>query len=455
MQRPNQAEDVESFLAAPARRVDAATFVGFFLALQLVIPARLVISQLPVSLSPAAVFALGVGLWWGCAQFITTTGVAKGRNLVRTALFAYLCAMLATYGYAMAGYLPRDEINLADRSMVLTLALVGITLACVDGLRGRDRIDLVLKTLVVAGTVVAVVGALQFLFDLDLTRYVDLPGLRSTSDDAFVIERAALRRVAATTAHPIEFGVVCATLLPLAVHLATVARLRAQPVLRWRICAVLIAAGLMFSVSRSAIVGVAGAGIVLIAGWPGRRRVQALVVGGVFLVGMKVLVPGLLGTFVGLFTSVGNDDSIRYRTHDYAVAAEEIRRHLWLGRGLGTWYAPKHQVFDNQYLLSMVETGVIGTLALAGVFVVGIWAALAARRRSRGFADRDLGLTLAAMLVVPLLGCATFDLASFPTALAISFVVAGTSGALLRLTPRPVPGRSLGAEPVGAQPVSR
>ena len=46
--------------------------------------------------------------------------------------------------------------------------------------------------------------------------------------------------------------------------------------------------------------------------------------------------------------------------------------------------------------------------------------------------DRDLGLTLAAMLVVPIIACATFDFASFKTASALGFLVAGAGGSLLR-----------------------
>jgi O-antigen ligase len=259
-----------------------------------------------------------------------------------------------------------------------------------------------------------------------------LPGLRSTSQDGFVFERSTLRRVSGTTSHPIEFGVVCAMLLPLAVHLATKARERTQPYLRWWLFVGLIATGLMFSISRSAILGAAGAGAVLFVGWTGRRRIRALVAAVGFLSLIKVIAPGLLGAFYGLFANIGSDSSIKYRTHDYAIASTEIAKHLWLGRGLGTWYAPKHQVFDNQYLLSLVETGVIGLVAFIGIFLAGGYAALRARFMSLDRGERDLGLTLAAMLMVPIIACATFDFGGFATANALGFLIAGAAGALLR-----------------------
>jgi O-antigen ligase len=359
-------------------------------------------------------------------------------------LFFYACSVLAIYGHATYGYLPPDELNLADRALVLTVASVGIALAVNDGIRDRCRLRLLLKTVTVMGTVVAVIGILQFLFDLDLTQYMKLPGLRYTAEDSFVIERSDMRRVGGTTGHPIEFGVMCAMLLPLAIHLATWAREQAQPALRWWLSVGLIATGLMFSISRSAILGAAAAGIVLFLGWSGRRRMHAALAALGFLALMKVAVPGLLGTFYNLFANIGNDDSIRYRTHDYATASAEISKHLWLGRGLGTWYAPKHQVFDNQYLLSLVEIGILGLAAFIGIFLAAIYAALRVRFTSFNPGDRDLAMTLAAMLVVPLVGCATFDLASFSTAIALAFLAAGAAGCLLRIA-KERPGGEVGS----------
>jgi O-antigen ligase len=417
----------------PRRWADGATLVSLFLVLQLIVPARLVISRLPLSLSPASVLALFVALCWLCTQFTNTLGVAKGRNSVRTMVFLYFCSVLATYGVATYGYLPPDELNFADHALVLAVAKVGLVLAVCDGVRDRDRLYFVIKILAAMGAIVAAIGILQFLFGLDLTQYMTLPGLRATADEGFIFERSALRRVAATTAHPIEFGVICAMLLPLAIHLANRASGQTQPSRRWWLCAGLIAAGLMFSISRSAIFGAVGAGLVLFLGWSARRRTQALITVLAFLTLIKVLAPGLLGAFYGLFANIGKDDSIRYRTHDYATASAEIAKHLWLGRGLGTWYAPKHQVFDNQYLLSLVEIGILGLAAFIAIFLAGIYAALRVRFTSSDPGDRDLALTMVAMLVVPLIGCATFDLAAFSTANALAFVVAGTAGCLLRI----------------------
>ncbi|GAA1726363.1 O-antigen ligase family protein [Nonomuraea bangladeshensis] len=411
---------------------DGATLGVVFVVILMIVPARLVFRGLSFAITPAEAVGLFALVWWFCAQLTTTLGAAKGRTLVRSAVFVYASSLIATYAYAAAGNLPRDELDLADHMLVSAFAMIGIVLLVVDGVRGRARLDLVLKSVAVMGAVLGVIGAAQFLLRFDPTPYMVLPGLRFTQEELFVVERNGLSRVAATTGHPIEFAVVCAMILPIALHFAFQALERRQPHLRWWLCAGLIAAGMVFSVSRSAFVGVAGAAAVLLVGWPRRRRLLALGAMVVFLGAVKVVVPGVLGAILDLFTGLSTDSSLRWRTMDYAAAATEISRHPWLGRGLGTWYAPKYLVFDNQYILTTVETGIIGVLAFAGLFLAGIWSALRARRLLTDPADRDLGLTLAACLVVPLIGAATFDLRSYAVITGLSFLLVGSAGALAR-----------------------
>jgi hypothetical protein len=341
---------------------------------------------------------------------------------------------VATYGVASAGYLPADELKLADHSLVLVIANVGLALAVCDGVRSAERLDFLLKVVVVGGALIAVIGVLQFMAGLDLTKYLVLPGLRYTSEGGVVDARNSLIRVASTTGHPIEFGVVCSMLLPLGAHFGFQARERGEAALRWWICTLLIGMGLMFSVSRSAMLGLASIVIVLLCGWPARRKLQALIGGVVFLGLTKVFIPGLLGTLYGLFANFGSDNSVQYRTHRYGIAEAEISKHLWLGRGIGTWYVPKYVAFDNQWILSTLETGVIGIAALAAMFLLAIYSALRARHLSTDPSARDLGLTLTACLVVPVLAAATFDLLSFGTVTGLSFLLIGAAGSLLRTT---------------------
>jgi O-antigen ligase len=440
----------------PVRRyADGATLAGLFVLFLLIIPARLVLRGLPLSLTPANILSLLACMCWICATLTTTLGVAKGRTPARTALFVYLLALLASYGVSTYGYLPGDELKLADHALVLAIANVGLALAVCDGVRTAERLDRLLKIVIVGGAVIAMIGVLQFMINLDLTQYLQLPGLRFTTEGGVVDARNSLRRVASTTGHPIEFGVVSAMLLPLGAHLGFQARERGERSLGWWICTILIGMGLMFSVSRSAMVGVGAVAVVLLCGWPNRRKLQALIVSVVFLGATKLVAPGLLGTLYGLFANFGADNSVQYRTHRYDIALTELAKHRWFGHGIGTWYVPKYVAFDNQWIMSTVESGFVGVAAFAGLFVLGIYSALRARYLSTDPGARDLGLTLAACLAVPMLGAATFDLLSFGTVTGLTFLLIGAAGAHLRIAGQTAAVRKASALPTRPKPFRR
>jgi O-antigen ligase len=415
-----------------ATLADGATILCVFVAVLMLIPARAVVRGLPLSLTPANIAALFALICWLCAQLTLTLGMAKGRTPVRTSLFVYMLANLMSYGYANYAALPADEVKLSDHAIVLVAANVAVALMMNDGVRGLLRLDRVLKCVVVCGTGVALIGCCQFVLKIDLTKYLALPGLRFTSDDGFVETRNSLARVAGTTGHPIEFGVLCAMLVPLAAHFAFQAKERREPALRWWLCCLIIAAGLMFSISRSAVLGIGAIAVVLFLGWPAKRRLYALITGAVFLGLIKLAVPSLLGALWDLFANFGRDTSISHRTYAQAVAAKQISLHPLFGHGPGTWYFPKHEVFDNEYILSTVTTGFVGVAAFGAIFLCAFYSALRARYLSKDPGTRDLALTLCACMVAPLLGAATFDLLGFATVTGITFLMAGACGSLLR-----------------------
>jgi O-antigen ligase len=420
------------------RPADATTILAIFVALQFVLPSRLVLNYLPLSLSPASAVALFLGALWLCTQMTTTLGAAKGRSPVRTMLFAYICVLVASYASSAMSYLDLDERELADTTLVRVFALILVGVAACDGIRSLARLYFLLRVVVVCTTVVAVFGILQYLAGFDVTPFLRLPGLHFWEQTNSVGARNGLTRAAGTTSNPLEFGVLCAMILPLAIHATLHAKREARRVAPWAACVGLLATGLMFSVSRSAIIGVAAATFVLFLGWPARRRIWMVGTGVGFVVAIGIVAPGLLNTFRSLFQDAGQDSSVQWRLHDYDTGRQLIAQHFWLGRGTGTWYAPKHEIFDNQYLLTLVESGVLGLVTFVGIFVAGLYAAVRVRFLwSRGPAtsthDRDLALAIAASLFVIFPSFATFDFLAFPTVSATAFLLAGIAGALLRV----------------------
>ncbi|WP_245931601.1 O-antigen ligase family protein [Actinokineospora auranticolor] len=420
------------FIAGGKSKADGATIACVYALAMTVIPAALVIKGLPMALAPGVAIGLVMGVLWFCAQMVTTLGVAKGRNAARTALFLFTTSQLATYGYATYGYLPADELAAADRTLITVMAVVAVGIAVIDGVRGLDRIDKLLKTMVVGATFMAFVGILQFQFALDLTEYLVLPGLRPNGTMSYVLERSNFRRPAGTSGHPIEFGVVCAMTVPIALHYALRGVDFGGQKKRWWLCLAILAVASMQSLSRSAILGLAIAAIFIVPAMAPKRRVRALwgILG--FVVAMRVMVPGLVGTLLSLFTSISVDPSAESRRRAVERAGKEIPEHLLLGRGLGTYLPEKYGWLDNQYLGTLVQNGAIGLALLIFIYLAGMYCAFRARLASKDPRIRDLGVTLAACIAVPGISSATFDLIGFAVATGYTFLLIGAAGALWR-----------------------
>jgi O-antigen ligase len=436
----------------PARRVlfDASPLVATALFLGFVLPPRLVVSGIGAAGRPVILLGFGLLVWWVATRAVPGL-TTYGRQPVRWVFAAFLAAYLASY---IAGYsrgLDSVESSSADRTLLYFLALTGLALATADGISSRARLDRLLQRTLLGGVVMALVGEIQFIAHVDLTRYIRIPGLSLNSALIGVGERGgpAFARVAGTAGHYIEYGVLLSMLLPLAIHYALFADTANRRLARW-VGVLVLASGIPFSISRSAILALAAGLLTLLPCWTLRRQYNALLALVVFTIGMRALKPGLLGTIRSLFTNVENDPSIANRTSDYEAVSGFISERPWLGRGQGTFTPAKGLLLDNQFLGTLVSGGVLGVLTLVALFFVGFSVARRVRRNGRDEETRHLGQALAAVLVVAMVSSFTFDSFAFSTFAATLFVVVGATGALWRLdrTDRHRTGGIVPAEPV-------
>jgi hypothetical protein len=414
------------------QRADGTTLLCVYSGVLFILPSHLVVAAIPLALAPSMLIGMGLGVLWFCAQMVNTLNMAKGRSLVRTSLFLFALGQLATYGYATFGYLPSDELNATDRSVITILAVVVVGIMACDSLRGLNRIDKLLRMLVYGCTFCAVIGLIQFFIGIDPTHYMVLPGLREVGDVETLLERSIFRRPSGTAGHPIEFGVVCAIAAPLAAHYAFRARDSGRRMWPWWLCLVAVAIGAMVSLSRSAILGLVAAALVLLPTWPAKRQLQSIIATILFTGVMRLFVPGLIGTLFSLFNNLSGDPSIQHRTEDYARADIQIAIHPWLGRGFGTYLPDKYGPLDNQYLGTLVETGILGLAALVFVLIAGAYAAVQVRRATQDPVLRDLAQALLASLSVIMVADATYDAFGFIMATGICFMLVGICGALWR-----------------------
>jgi O-antigen ligase len=144
--------------------------------------------------------------------------------------------------------------------------------------------------------------------------------------------------------------------------------------------------------------------------------------------------PSLVSSFAALFSHLGSDQSSLSRTDAYTEAVPYISAHPWLGQGFQTFLPQTYFFVDNQYLTSLLETGVLGLLALVACFVTGWFTAQKVRARATDARTRDLGQCLAASIAVAAVCFASFDALSFSIAAGVFFLLFGCVGAAWRLS---------------------
>lgn len=413
--------------------MDVVTMASAFVILQFAIPARLVVTGTGAAGRPSIGVALFATFLWALER-LRHTGSRRRLGVVGVALSFYLAVEVLAWSAGHARGLPAREASGSDRWLLLTVALVGLAVAVAQGVSTLHRLDVLLRRIVYSAVLMAVVGALQFLLSVDLTPHLRLPGMSPNRTLIGVGARGGpeFARVAGTATHFIEYGVVLAAVLPLAVHFAlTTTGRRERRVMQG--CALIIGACIPFSISRSAIVALLVAAAVLMWGWPWRTRVKALGVGLVGVLVYRVLQPGLLGTIKALFDHAEDDPSIANRLSDYAYVSQMVSERPVLGRGPGTFLPDLYILLDNQLLMTLVSSGVLGLIALLALLFGGYGAGRSVRHRAHDEVNRHLGQALAAGLAALSVASATFDALSFATFSGLTFLLLGAVGALHRL----------------------
>lgn len=408
--------------------MEATRFLTVYIYSFMLIPGNLTVSPLGAAGAPATIMGMGALVWWIAAQVSRSRSTLIPAQPIRLAMVLFVIAILLSYIAASIRPLETVEQSSADRGLLVAAAWLGIVLLSSDGLNRRTAIETVLRTLVVCGGIVAVLGIVQFITGTAIVDVIQIPGLSPNNEIASVIGRDGLSRVGGTATHPIEFGVGLAMILPLALHFALQPGRNSR---RYWVPVGAMAVMIPITLSRSTLLAVAAVLLVLLPTWSGRRRIWAIVLIVVVTTMVYLAVPGLLGAFTRLFTGIANDGGVLSRTDSYDYAAEFIQRSPLIGRGFST-FLPMYRILDNQYLGSLIEIGILGAAALVGLLVTAIAMALKARRGASD-AVRSMGISLTASIAAAACGFATFDALGFAQTAFIFFLLLGVSGALAQL----------------------
>ena len=416
-------------IAARVTAADTLPALVAYIVVLVAIPSELIVRPLGAAGTPAQIVAVGMLCWWLASRILTRQPLVR-TNPVKWLLLLFAVSILASYVAGMSRPVTFGaESSSADRSLLTLCAWCGVVLLLADGITSRARLESLLKVLAAGVTGIAILGMFQFFLRIDIAHIIRIPGLTANQEFGDLIARSAYRRVSGTTSHPIEFGVVLASVLPLVIHFARFSPTQTQR-RRWWLATVIVGVALPLSVARSGMIGALIVVLYLFHTWPPRLRVRMLVAGAVGVVAMSVVVPGLLGTIKSLFLNASSDPSTQGRTADYAPIFRYTAQHPLFGRGTGTFIPSIFRTLDNQYLATLVDSGIVGLLALLTLFIGTGIVAGAARRHSSSESTRDLGQCLKAGIAVVAVNSATFDSLGFSMCAGITFLLIGATGSL-------------------------
>ena len=420
-----------SIQIAPAKpkRSTSLLLLQIYVWLMAGLPARLVIGSIGSFGSPASLAGLlTFGLW--------AVSAGKEGTLprvvwpVRFGLLALWIPTLLSYAIMHLHSNPADEVNGADRALLFLIVWSGAALLTAEGLAGLDELLRLLRTLAVAAAYVSTVAIAQARFGFDFTLWLaKIPGLTVSGALQSVLDRSGFSRPAGTATHPIELGCVLAIVLGLTLVLAVFDH-GWKPRTRWITLAV-IGLGIPLALSRAGILSAAIVLVFWLAGASRKHVIRTLGASAGFVVLLFLTTPGLLGTLRNWFAGWSTDQSISTRTDDYPAVAYYIRRSPIVGRGPST-FLPKFRILDNQWLLQIIEVGIIGAIGFAVYLLLPGFLGRSARHRRKDDLWRSMGQALAGSSMVAVVASASFDSFTFPMFPGLWAVVLGAAGLLWR-----------------------
>ena len=355
------------------------------------------------------------------------------------------------------------------KAVWLFVCFVLVVYMIVSVIRTRNALDRVIKFMVGAGCIVAVGALIQMKSGINIFDYLRLVlPLQYLPTDEIVL-RGGHFRALASAGHPIELSSTLSMLMPFAIYLAIKTRKRI-----WWVAFLVLLLGEFASGSRTGMLGVAA--MVGIFVWLRPRQTlrfwPALVP---LLAVVHVIAPGALGGVYGGFFPSGGlvaQQSQTFHGHDLSrlsrigASMTEFKQHnLLFGEGWGTrvtggagnFDASSSQtdnalpsatnlamsqgqlvngvnaeILDDQWLKSLLETGILGVLAWAWLFLRAIRRLGARAKLERESPDGWLPIAIAAALTGFAISMATYDAFSFVQATTLAFILIAFSSIVLQ-----------------------
>jgi hypothetical protein len=409
--------------------------------------------NLPFDFEPYRLVVALVIAGWGVSLLIDPRVRSRKTGLEGPILLIALASVMseATNTTRIHALLVQSEVI---KALMFLASFFLVCYLVVSVVETRFDVERLVEVLCLGGGVVGIFATIEYRTHFNAFDHlrVVMPFLRATAPDGPGIARGGEVRVFASAQHPIALGGLFVMLVPLALYLA----LRPGSRRWWWIVAGAITLGALSSVSRTSIVMFAAAGLVFFCLRP-RQTIRAWPLLVPALVVIQLSLPGVLSTLHSSFFPRGGIVAQQTahpgwsgsgRLADIGPTMKEFAAKPIFGQGFGTRQPVKHpdtQILDDQWLKTLVETGVVGTLGWLWLFARSI---RRLARRSRLASDGGwLEVALAAAVASFAVGMAFYDTFSFIQVTVMLFILLGLAAALARTAPREVAGRvrSVGA----------
>jgi hypothetical protein len=331
------------------------------------------------------------------------------------------------------------------KSLTFLLSFVLVVYLVVSVVRSAVDLDFVLRALVGFGAVLAACAIFESasgynVFDhlsgaFSFLRSAPLP---YTLQSALANSRGGRLRVYASSQSPIALSALFVIVIPMAVYLACTQRRK----LAWWTATAVLGLGAISTISRTGVLMLAVVGAVFLWLRPqDTRKLWPLLVPA--LLAVHIALPGSIGALTTAFLPSGGivaQQESGAGTHgsgrlaDVGPSLKEWSRSPILGEGYGTRVVdgptPNASILDDQWLGTLLETGLVGVLSWTWLLSVVLRRLV---RRAR--ADRSnhalLCVGLTASVTAYAVGMLTYDAFAFVQVTLVMYVLLGLSVAAL------------------------
>ncbi len=438
---------------ATSRLLEWRSLLGALVLVILFIPIRryTMPGNLPFNLEPYRLLVAFVALVWLTSLLIDARVRLKRTGLeAPLALFVVSALLSELLNPTRAGALTTEVVKKLSFFASFLIVLYFIR----SVVRTQSEIDVVAKLFVAAGAIVAVFTTVESRTGFNVFDHLQgvVPLLHFDGLSWSDVHRYRLR-ASGSAQHAIAMGAGLVLLIPLAVYLV-----KRTGQTRWRLAVVILLVGTLATRSRTSLVMLLVLGLVYcLLKWKEMKRLWPFVIP--LVLAAQIALPGTIGSIKSSFfpqggliaqQSAGAGGYGSGRIADLGPGLHEWWQRPVFGEGFGTRITDRGVanalILDNQWLGTLLETGVVGVVSWVWLF--GRFTRRLGRRAKRD--ETPLGWLytgLAAAVAAYAVSMFFYDAFSFIQEVFILFILMGLGSVALAVAPARKPERALARIP--------